>query len=265
MTLTKKIIGTPAWLKVSVYFLILISAAWLASRVLILDSIFFYFSIALLLSFLLLQSEGRSLLSLGIKPKGWADWRLFFGGFGLGLIALLASAAMSIWLNAGRLEFTGRVDAVFLLILIFIHLLSSFAQEFTYRGYPFQRLLRSYGPWVAQLAITLPFAIMHLKLNTSFTAEQFLMTWLTTGMGSILYGLCYLKTGKLILSIGLHMGWNLAQALVPRAPQESKTVLFHLVQDSGLYQPLNVLWPYLGVTLLLMVFVWWYPSGSEKI
>lgn len=249
----------PAWLKVTGYFGVIVSAAWLASRIPVLDSIFFYFGIALLLSYLLLRSEGRSLLSLGITPKGSLDWRHFLGGLVLGMLALLASAGLTIWLNGSRLEFTGRIDPVFLFLLILIHLWSSFAQEFTYRGYPFQRLLQSYGPWVAQLAITLPFAIMHLKLNTSISWEQFGMTWLTTGVGSILYGLCYLKTGKLILSIGLHMGWNLAQALVPRSPEESQTMLFHLVQDHGEYSPANVLWPYLGITLLLMVIIWWFP------
>ncbi|MBK0379217.1 CPBP family intramembrane glutamic endopeptidase [Mucilaginibacter segetis] len=249
-----------AWQKVTGYFLVIIGAAWLASRILVLDSIFFYFGIALLLSYLLLRSEGRTLLSLGIKPEGRRDWQDFFWGIVIGIMALLISAGVTIWLNGSRLEFTGRIDPVFLLILILIHLWSSFAQEFTYRGYPFQRLLRAYGPWVAQLVITLPFAVMHLKLNTTITIEQFLMTWLTTGLGSILYGLCYLKTGKLILPIGLHMGWNLAQALVPRSPEENKTMLFQLIQPGGHYQPLNVLWPYLGVTLLLMSLIWRYPK-----
>ncbi|QEM07901.1 CPBP family intramembrane metalloprotease [Mucilaginibacter rubeus] len=253
----KKLIDQlPAWLRVSVYFTVIIVAAYIAGAVPALDSIFFYFGIALLLSFLFLKAEGRPLTSLGFVPACATDWKNFFLGLLIGLSALLTSAGLTIWLNGGRLVFTGHADPVFLLILIFIHLWSSFAQEFTYRGYPFQRLLTSYGPWVAQLAVTLPFAIMHLKLNTGITWQQFFMTWLTTGMGSLLYGLCYLKTGKLILSIGLHFGWNLAQALVPRSPAECNTMLFTLIQDGQLYHPLYVLLPYLGITAIMMFFIW---------
>lgn len=246
----------PVWLRVSVYFMVIIVAAYITGAVPMLDSIFFYFGIALLLSFLFLKAEGKPLTSLGFVPAGATDWKNFLRGLLIGLSALLTSAGLTIWLNGGRLIFTGHIDPIFLLILVFIHLWSSFAQEFTYRGYPFQRLLTSYGPWVAQLAVTMPFAVMHLKLNTSITWQQFLMTWLTTGIGSILYGLCYLRTGKLILSIGLHFGWNLAQALVPRSPEEGKTMLFTLVQDARYYHPLHVLLPYLGVTVIMMFFIW---------
>ncbi|QHS56469.1 CPBP family intramembrane metalloprotease [Mucilaginibacter sp. 14171R-50] len=246
----------PVWLRVSVYFIVIIVAAYIAGVVPVLDSIFFYFGIALLLSFLFLKAEGKPLTSLGFVPASAVDWKNFFRGLAWGIIALLTSAALTIWLNGGRLVFNGHADPVFLLILVFIHLWSSFVQEFTYRGYPFQRLLKSYGPWVAQLAVTLPFAVMHLKLNAGITWQQFLMTWLTTGLGSLLYGLCYLKTGKLVLSIGLHMGWNLAQALVPRSPEESKTMLFTLVQDGGHYHPLHVLLPYIGVTAIMLFFIW---------
>lgn len=254
----------PAWLKVGSYFLILIIAQLIASRVLLLDSMWFYFGIALALSYAFVRSEGHSLKNLGLVPENASDVKHLFGGLGLGLLALLISAGITIGLNGARLVFTGRVDPVFLAILILINLFSAFAQELTYRGYPFQRLLKTYGPWVAQAAVTLPFAIMHLKFQTAVTWQQFLMTWLTTGLGSILYGLCYIKSGKLSLSIGLHLGWNLAQALVPRSPAESKTLLFTLVQDQERYQPLNVLWPYIGISLLLMLIINFLPFAAPR-
>jgi membrane protease YdiL (CAAX protease family) len=253
--ITKK---NPAWAKVTVYFLVIISAQYLASRVPVLDSMFYYFVIALVLSYLMLRAEHCSLLGLGFVPANASDWKNFFSGLGIGIIALLISAGITIWLNNGRLELTGRIDPVYLLILILINLWSAFAQEFAYRGYPFQKLLKSYGPWIGQFAITLPFAVMHMKLDLPFTAQQFLTLWLTTGLGSILYGLCYIKTGKLLLSIGLHLGWNLAQLLVPRSPTESKTVLFNLLQSEKDYHTLNVLLPYVGVTLVTMALVWWW-------
>jgi len=247
----------PAWIKVTGYFLVIISAQYVASRVSILDSMFYYFVIALAMSYLMLRAEHSSLFSLGFVPVNATDWKKYFSGLGIGVIALITSAGITIWLNNSRLEFTGHIDPVYLLILILINFWSAFAQEFAYRGYPFQRLLKSYGPWIAQLVITLPFAVMHMKLGMPFTAQQFLTLWLTTGLGSILYGLCYIKTGKLLLSTGLHLGWNLAQALMPRSPAESKTMLFNLVQKDQGYHSLNVLLPYIGVTLITMAFIGW--------
>lgn len=256
--------AVPAWIKVSIYFLVTISAQYMASRFPALDSIFYYFAIALAMSYLMLWAEQSSLPGLGFVPVNATDWKNLFGGLGIGVIALVTSAGITIWLNSGRLKFTGHIDPVYLLILILINLCSAFAQEFAYRGYPFQRLLKSYGPWIAQLVTTLPFAVMHLKLGRHFTALQFLTLWLTTGLGSILYGLCYLKTGKLLLSIGLHLGWNLAQALVPRSPTENRTMLFNLVQKDQDYHSLNVLLPYISVSLVTIALVWLWPPSQKR-
>lgn len=246
---------SPDWVKVSAYFLIIMFAAYIASRITVLDSIFYYFAIALLLSYFMLRAEKKTLWSLGFVPTTVVDRKYFFGGLVVGFVALMVSAGITIWLNGARLKWNNHADPVFLTVLVVIHLWSAFAQEFTYRGYPFQRLLKSYGPWVAQLGVTLPFAVMHLKLNTPITGEQFWMTWLTTGLGSLLYGLCYIKTGKLLLSIGLHFGWNIAQALIPRSPMESKTILFTLIQSNEHYHNLNVLLPYLGISLILIICI----------
>lgn len=246
----------PVWLRVSGYFIVIISAARLAGILPVLDSIFMYFGVALVLSYLLLKADRRPLSSLGFIPVGKTDWMDFVMGLALGVTALLVSAGLTIWLNGSCLVATGRIDPIFISILILTHLFSSFVQEFTYRGYPFQRLHESYGPGVAQFAVTLPFAIMHLKFDGTLSWQQFLMTWLTTGLGSMLYGLCYLKSGKLILSIAVHFGWNLAQSLVPRSPEKNKTMLFTLLQDPNQYQMINVLLPYIIVTLILMLFIW---------
>ncbi|MCD2421133.1 CPBP family intramembrane metalloprotease [Niabella pedocola] len=252
-----------AWLTVALYFTVVIGISWIASRVEVLDSIFVYFGTALLLSYLLLRREGLTLWSLGIKPSKSKDYRQFFSGIALGMIALAGTAGLTIWLNHGKLVFTGFPGPFFLLTLIFMHFVSSFVQEFTYRGYPFQRLLQSYGPWIAQICITLPFAIMHIKLNAPIDMKSFLITWLTTGLGSILYGLCYLKTGKLFLSIGVHMGWNLAQSIIPRSPQNSEGVLFKLVTDTKAYNPVHVLWPYLMISVLLIVLISRSPLNNK--
>jgi len=245
----------PVWLKVSAYFLTIMIAAYVASIVPALDSIFYYFLVTLLLSFLMLRQEGKLLASLGFIPVSALDWKHFFAGLISGIVALSMTAFVTIWLTNGKLKLTGHIDPVYIVILLLIHLWSAFVQEFTYRGYPFQTLLKAYGPWIAQVSVTLPFAIMHLKLNMPITLSQFMMTWLTTGLGSVLYGLCYIKTGKLLLSIGLHMGWNVAQALIPRSMEEPKSVLFTLIKQDHSYHTLKVLLPYICITIVMITII----------
>lgn len=247
----------PNWAKVSVYFLVIILAAYLTSFIPALDSIFFYFAIAFLLTLAFMHAERRPLKSLGFIPKGRAGWKDFFAGLGIGMLMLALTVTLTLWFSGNSLRFSGRLDLVYLLILIVIHFWSSFAQEFTYRGYPFQTLLCRYGTLTAQLVTIFPFAIMHLKLGTHISPAQFGMTLLTTGLGSVLYGLAYIKTKSMVLPIGLHMGWNLAQALVPRSPKEAGSAVFIIEQGGDTYNPLAILLPYLGVTLLaILVLIW---------
>lgn len=56
-----------------------------------------------------------------------------------------------------------------------------------------------------------------MHVQTGMFLLAILTTVLTTGPGSVLFGMAYVKTRQLALPIGLQVGWNFAQALVPRA------------------------------------------------
>ena len=245
----------PIWIKVLGYFIVIILATYITEFVPVLDNIFYYFGVAFILSWLMLRTEGNTLASLGFIPKGSIDWRNFLAGLGIGILMLILTAWITIWFSGNRLELSGHMDPAYLLILIAANFWSSFVQEFTYRGYPFQTMLSRYGAWPAQLSIIIPFGVMHLNLNTQISFEQIVVTVLTTGLGSVLYGLAYIKTKKLFLPIGLHMGWNLAQAIIPRAPQESKTRIFTLVQGNTAYNPWVILLPYIVITLIAILLI----------
>ncbi|NCD68571.1 CPBP family intramembrane glutamic endopeptidase [Mucilaginibacter agri] len=251
----------PAWLKVGAYFLIIFAAAILATKLPAIDSIFYFFGVALFLSYVLVRLEGYNLSDLGSLPTSRKDWRQLLMGTMVGMIALGACAALSLWVTDGKWILNAHIDPVYLLILFSAHLFSAYAQEFTYRGYPFQRLLKSYGPLIAQLGVTLPFAVMHLKLDQPITASQFLLLWLTTGVGSLLYGLCYIKTGKLCLSIGLHFGWNIVQSMIPRSAAEPKGAILTLVSSGRPENILRILLPYFVISLLLY---WWISKMPQR-
>lgn len=82
-------------------------------------------------------------------------------------------------------------------------LAGSAGEEILFRGYGFQLLLRTWGPFTTIFTVAAVFAVLH-GLNPS-------STWLglinTAGFG-VLFGYAFLRSCDLWLPIGLHFGWN---------------------------------------------------------
>jgi hypothetical protein len=86
---------------------------------------------------------------------------------------------------------------------MFALLAGSAAEELLFRGYGFQILMASVGPFAAIVPVGVLFALMH-------TANPNVV-WLgiinTAGFG-ILFGYAFFRSRDLWLPIGLHFGWN---------------------------------------------------------
>jgi len=86
----------------------------------------------------------------------------------------------------------------------------AFREEILFRGYPFQRLVDALGPWGTLLLTSLGFAAAHWG-NPGMSGDTRVWASVNIALAGLLLGLCYLKTGRLALPIGLHLGWNWAQ------------------------------------------------------
>jgi hypothetical protein len=81
-------------------------------------------------------------------------------------------------------------------------------EELFFRGYGFQLLLASLGPYATILPVGVAFALLHMaNPNASWFGIAN-----TAGFG-VLFGYAYLRSRDLWLPIGLHFGWNLTFAL----------------------------------------------------
>lgn len=250
----KSLIQTlPAWLKVPVYFLVLGLATFIAGIIPPLNDFIFFLTLSLLMSCIFLWSEGQSLWSLGFKPSGKKDWKDFFAGVLAGIIMLVLTAALTLYFTKDNWTINRHADLIYAIISFIMCLWSAFVQEFVFRGYPFQALLKKYGVWIAQLLIAIPFGLMHV--NGSMSPQDIATVMLTTGLGSILYGLAYIKTQKLLLPIGLHLGWNYAQQLIPRASGGNDKGFLIVAGDPANYSFYNVLLPYLLIMVLAIILL----------
>lgn len=239
-------------------------ATFIAGIVPALNGLFYFFAVSLLVSWLLLHSDHLNLPSLGYYPQGKRHWKQLLSGIVLGCLMLMVTAMITLTLTKANWHFNRGIDPVYMLITFMMCGCSAYIQEFVFRGYPFQALLKKYGPWVAQLCIAVPFGMMHL--NSSMSPQDMATVMLTTGLGSVLFGLAYIKTRNLMLPVGIHLGWNYAQVLIPRTSGANPKALISVTGHSISYGSFAILMPYLvmvSVAILLLVFIDFTKSAKE--
>ncbi len=244
----------PAWLKVLCYFLILWIASTIAGVVPMLNDFIFFFIIALVVSGAFLKLENRSLFSIGFLPKDKKTTSDFFSGLGIGILMLITTFFITIFLTKDSWQLNSHIDPIFMVVTFVVCLWSAFVQEFVFRGYPFQQLLKTYRPWLAQLLIAIPFGLMHI--NQRMTQTDIILVMFSTGAGSVLFGLAYLKTRNLMFPIGIHLGWNYAQALIPRTMDGKNTALVIISKSQSTYTIFNVSFPYFLIVLIAIIAIW---------
>lgn len=92
-------------------------------------------------------------------------------------------------------------------------LMAAMAEELTFRGYPFQRLVEWLGPAAAVCVSSALFGLGHLG-NPHHTWTSTLNTMLV----GVTFAVAYLRTRSLWLPIGMHFIWNFLQGVVLGLP-----------------------------------------------
>ncbi|MEJ5994506.1 type II CAAX endopeptidase family protein [Pedobacter sp. Du54] len=248
------IINALAWLKVLCYFLILWIATIIAGTVPMLNDFIFFFTIALVMSWAFLRLENRCLASISFWPKDKKAVVDFISGLVIGIIMLIVTFILTILLTNGNWQLNPHIDPIFIAVTFLMCLWSAFVQEFIFRGYPFQELLKKYRVWVAQLLIAIPFGLMHI--DKGMKTNDIILVMVSTGAGSILFGLAYIKTKNLMFPIGIHLGWNYAQELIPRTSGGKNSALVIISDSHATYNMYNVSFPYFVVILLAILTIW---------
>lgn len=212
-----------------------------------------------------LKIENRSFQAIGISLKAISFKYLAVGIlFGVGMLIVTALLTKGMVGFHWRLNSTANFTDIF--ILLNFYFWSVLVEELMFRGYGFQRLAQYKGKWVALIFVGLFFGLFHIHDRMSM--PEILGTMLTTGVGHIFFGLAVLKMKNLVLPLGLHMGWNLAQELMPRHPSlNTESSIFHVVPSDGLeYSTAFLLIPYLAVIILgCLVFLFYKDKSLNEL
>ena len=97
-------------------------------------------------------------------------------------------------------------------------IIANCVEELLFRGYAFERLITSIGLWPAQLIVALLFATYHL-LN-GYTWQ---VAFTGSVIGSVMFGLVFVRTRSVIAATGFHAVTNWARDLLLADPPTMKT------------------------------------------
>lgn len=158
-------------------------------------------------------------ICLRLRRQGVADvglrldaawWRQLVGGFAFGAVEMLAIATL-IWLAGGvRFELDAARSFAVLVHGLWFFAWAAMIEELLFRGFLFQRLVDGIGAPGALALMAVAFAAAHWG-NPGMDGGTMVAAIVDTALGAILLGLAWLRTGRLALPIGIHLGWNWTQ------------------------------------------------------
>ncbi|MEO8592505.1 MAG: type II CAAX endopeptidase family protein [Candidatus Solibacter sp.] len=148
--------------------------------------------------------ENRGIADIGLRVNRCSGQNLVLGLAGGACTAALVLLPPVL---AGAAHFRPTPDdqpTVGTILFVSILLAAgSIGEELFFRGYGFQELLASVGPFATVVPVGVLFALLH----GSNPGANYLSTANTAGFG-VLFGYAYLRSRDLWLPIGLHFGWN---------------------------------------------------------
>jgi membrane protease YdiL (CAAX protease family) len=158
-----------------------------------------------------------------------SGWKREFGlGAALGWGMLLASI-LPLVLSGGLIVTFWTLPRQFgiLIIDLLVLAVASLAEEVAFRGYPFQRLIDTVGPFLATIVASLVFAAAHM-FNPGANRASFLITVFSSWFLSV----AYLRTRALWVSWGWHFAWNASMAVLFGLPVSGITQFSPVIQSN---------------------------------
>jgi len=148
--------------------------------------------------------EGRHLADIGFHWNRASAHNLLWGLVG-GIAAAVIVLAGPLAVRIASMQPGSSVErpvGTFIFVTVIL-IFGAAGEEILFRGYGFQVLLRSIGPFAAILPVGVLFGALHAS-NPHVTSLGLVNT---AGFG-MLFGYAFLRSRDLWLPFGLHFGWN---------------------------------------------------------
>ncbi len=158
--------------------------------------------------------DRRSFISLGVKfdRQAWRDlgWGILITGVMMGLIYLLEWAFGWVTFHGFAWQFEPAVDVLRkagLMVVVFI--LVGWNEELLSRGYHLQTVASGLNLGWGVVLSSAVFGLLHLGNPNA--------TWVSVAgifLAGVFMAYGYIRTGRLWLPIGLHIGWNTFEGVI---------------------------------------------------
>ena len=163
----------------------------------------------LLVTWICMRLRRQALSGVGLRLD--ATWlRQVLGGIAFGTVQMLAVAGLIFLAGGVRFELDPARAVAALAYGVWFFAGVAVLEELLFRGFVFQRLVDGIGAPAALLLMAVLFAVAHWG-NPGMEGGTVVSATIDNGLGAILLGLAWLRTGSLALPIGIHFGWNWTQ------------------------------------------------------
>jgi membrane protease YdiL (CAAX protease family) len=152
---------------------------------------------------LALDRRGPRFIGLSLDA-GW--WQQALAGVACGGASIVAAALPM--LAAGYVHWSAApFDPGHWALMAGLFLIAATSEELLFRGYGFQRMVEGIGAVPALLVLAVFFGVAHAdNPNHSWPGVA------NTMLVGLVFGVAFLRTGRLWLPIGWHWAWNLTEA-----------------------------------------------------
>lgn len=201
----------------SLLFLIVTAPIWAVQKATAVFHPIGLLALVLALTLVFLWWDRRSPAELGLDPR---PRRL--GELGLGFVAgVLLVVVIAVvmyfalpypWVRNG----TFRPDQAAWSLLFL--LAANGVEELVFRGYAFERMISAIGHWPAQIVTALVFAVYHVLHGWTWSAAL-----VGTTLGSILFGLVFVRWRSVPAALGVHAAGNWTRDLLLADPPTVRT------------------------------------------
>lgn len=170
------------------------------------------FAAILLATWFCVRVEGKTLASVGFALDMRA-LRHFGKGLAVGAALVAATFLLVMLAGAAHLEVAGTVDPVAIGALAVTMLGAVLFEEALFRGYAFRRAADGMGEALALAVFALIFMLLH-PLDSTMSPGAMTVATANLLLAAVLLGAWYLRTGRIALPAGLHLGWNLSMQML---------------------------------------------------
>jgi membrane protease YdiL (CAAX protease family) len=198
-------------------FLVATAPIWALKQVPVVfhPAVLLFLTLALTLLFLWLDRRPAAVLGLDPAPRRLGELAL---GFLAGALLVCVIAAVMYF----ALPFPWQRNAAFepriAAWALLYYLVANGVEELVFRGYALERMIAAIGHWPAQIVIALVFALYHVQHG--WTWENALVG---TTIGSILFGLVFVRWRSVPAALGVHAAGNWTRDLLLSDPATAKT------------------------------------------